>query len=73
MSFWISWKGLKTKTDLLGSERSMLVPNLMIFPTDFGSELERRINLQVKFFNTVKEQANRSVLYVYLVEPGAIL
>lgn len=54
VSFWISWKGFKTKTDLLGSERSMLVPNLMIFPTDFCSELERRINLQGKIFNTVK-------------------
>lgn len=31
---------LKTIPHLLGSERSMLVPNLMIFPNDFSSGLE---------------------------------
>lgn len=31
---------MKTIPHLLGSERSMLVPNLMIFPDDFSSGLE---------------------------------
>lgn len=53
-TWWVWVAGLESKLHLLGSERSMLVPNLMIFPTDFWSGLEKGIMSE----NMVNENKN---------------
>lgn len=44
-----------TKSHLLGSERSILVPNLMIFPTVFCSELGKGTTSEIRIAKSAKQ------------------